>query len=103
MKIDFNNVRRKALKCHDRLVRTLNEHLTESGCTVVVDTDQIEDDMNELRDLIGSIAMTFVDGNPAIANVFEEVYPGVDGMVVFNPESHDGVDADADDESSEPE
>lgn len=86
MKVDFNNLRLRALKAHDRLVTTLNEHRTDSGYTIHVDCDQIEDDLNDLRQYLGSIASTYQEGDPNFKDVFSEHYPGETAMKVFNPE-----------------
>lgn len=85
MKVDFNSLRIRALKAHDRLVETLNEHLTDSGDTVVVDADQIESDLNDLRQYLGSIASVYEEGKPEFADVFSQHYPEGKGMAVFNP------------------
>lgn len=95
MKVDFNSLRIRALKAHDRLVETLNEHLTDSGATVVVDADQIESDLNDLRELLCTLASTYEEGKPEFADVFSQHYPEGKGMAVFNPEPEEDDDDDA--------
>jgi hypothetical protein len=86
MKVDFNNLRLKALKAHDSLIRTLNEHILSEGYTVHVDCDQIASDLEDLRQYIGGIAMVYEEGNDNFKNVFEDHYPEGKSMAVFNPE-----------------
>lgn len=84
MKVNFNNLRLMALKAHDNLVATLNEHILEEG--VHVDCDQIEDVLNDLRQYIGSIASVYQEGDPEFKDVFSEHYPEGKAMAIFNPE-----------------
>lgn len=104
MKINFNNVRKQALYRYDALVEKLNaaiirnddnyakpndirhDHDVNLKGYVVIDTEDIEDILSDLRMMIGSIASTYEEGNEDFKDVFSEVYPeGVDKvMEVFN-------------------
>jgi len=88
MKIDFNNVRRQACYSFDRLVKTLNQNLEKAanGHQVVrVYTDEIENELCDLGQLIGIIAATFDEGNPDMVDLYDEV--GV--RETFNPNPED--------------
>lgn len=85
MNVDFNNLRILALKAHDSLVNTLNQHILSEGYTVHVDCDQIACDLDELRQYIGSIASVY-DVNGDFKDVYSDHYPEGKSMAVFNPE-----------------
>lgn len=74
MKINFNNVRRQACFAYDRLVNKLNTAKEYEGY-ILVDPSWIQKDLDELRQLIGSIAMTYEEGNDEFKDVYEEEYP----------------------------
>ncbi len=67
MKIDFNNVRRRALASYSGLVRTLKDR-TEDG-QVKVSLWEIESDMENLRSALVGIALTHEPGNAEFADV----------------------------------
>ena len=89
MKVDFNNVRKQACLAHDRLVSILDngkcveedsigEYIEGYGRldkdTIILDVEQLEDVMNDLRMKIGTIAMCS-DGSDDVKTVYEELYP----------------------------
>ncbi len=102
MEVDFNNLRRKALHAYDSLVRKLNCRITDDDTTVAIDSDgrtvyknwpvlvvemdYIQEELDDLRDYIGGIAMVYQKDDPKFANVFEEVYPKGKQMEMFNQE-----------------
>ena len=104
MEVDFNNLRRKALHAYDSLVRKLNARITSQDTTVVltdeqaekttyknwpvlvVEMEDIQEELDDLRDYIGGIAMVYQKDDPKFANVFEEVYPKGKQMAPFNQE-----------------
>lgn len=106
MKVNFNNVRKQALYRHDALVNSLNEaiiknddqyatpndayhgHSVNLKGYVLIDPETIDDIMNDLRMVIGTIASCYEEGNEEHADVFSEVYPeGTEkAMAIFNPE-----------------
>lgn len=69
MKIDFNNVRRQACFAYDRLCKTLNASKEYEGY-MLVNPDSIQKDMDDLRMMIGSIAMTYEDDRDDFKNVY---------------------------------
>jgi hypothetical protein len=86
MNVNFNNLRKKTCKTVDLLTRKLNACITADGI-VEVPAEDIQDVMNELQELVGSIAMCYNPNDDDVINVFSELYPGEnDGMVDFNPD-----------------
>lgn len=100
MKVNFNNLRVQACNAHDRLVARLNYHILKDvkdksfvegfgwigDGTIVIDAEQLEDIMNDLRMMVGSIAGIYEEGNEDFKNVYEEKYPNDKQMEIFNPE-----------------
>lgn len=82
MNIDFNNVRLQACYAYDRLVMDLNRCNSYEGY-LLVDPKNLEKELNDLRMVIGSIAMTFEEGNPDFKDVYEQEYPEGNNMQVF--------------------
>ena len=85
MDIDFNNVRVQAIHSFNRLVTTLNKSIepTVAGWKKVeVSVSDIEEDINDLRQLIGAIACTFHKDDPD----FKMVYTDDIHMQCFNEE-----------------
>lgn len=94
MEVNFNNMREQAIFAYDRLVEKLNSSIHRNdeyvefpnghyqslkGC-VVIDASQIKKDIDDLRQTIGIIAMTFEPGD----DQFKDVYPIDRSMQVFN-------------------
>ena len=73
MKVNFNNLRKQAIYSHDRLVQKLNS-ANENG-TITIDAETIQREMDDLRSMIGSIAMTYEDNNEDFKDVYSEVFP----------------------------
>ena len=108
MKINFNNVRKQAMFSYDRLCERLNSHIRKEGQetlwlddfgriekgTIVIDAESLQNEMENLRSLIGSIACTFEPENEDFKDVYEEAYPLSQDkrMVCFNepPEEDEG-------------
>lgn len=88
MKVNFNNARRNACRAHDRLIKILNAHISGGSInSVIVDCDDLEDVLNDLRMSIGTIASVYEEGNDDFKDVFQELYPEEDDhMAFFNPE-----------------
>lgn len=86
MQVDFNNLRKMVLRTHDDLVRVLNRNLAADRLSVTVDVSEISGILNELRSLIGIIAMCHDKQNPDMAEVYSEFYPDGACLAVFNPE-----------------
>lgn len=102
MKVNFNNLRRQAVIAHNKLVMKLNEakcpdkavgdwiddygQLREN--TIIIEADELEDVMNDLRQMIGGVAMTYKEGDEDFKDIYAEMYPEVSGkaMAIFYPE-----------------
>jgi len=109
MKVNFNNVRKQALYRYDDLATKLNAaiikddeqwarpndihhgHSINLKGYVCIDAEDLDELMNDLRMLIGTIASCHVTDDPECTDVFSEVYPeNTDkAMVCFNPESEE--------------
>lgn len=102
MKVDFNNLRKKAIYACDALTDKLNNAILKHDeyakpnsvyhdqqvnikGYVLIDTEEIQNEMDELRDLIGAIGMVHEEGNKEFVNVFEEKY-AKGSMKSFNDE-----------------
>lgn len=93
MKVNFNNLRKRACFAYDRLAIKLNDAIKEyeseysEGGKLIIDCDEIQREMDELKQLIGGIAMCYNEDDPDMKDVFEEIYPDDKVMVDFNPDS----------------
>jgi len=78
MKVNFNNLRKKACYSYDRLATKLNDALNsppyEEG-EMVVYTEDIQEEMDNLRELIMGIAMVYKEGDEDFKDVSDEVEP----------------------------
>ena len=93
MEVNFNNLRKKTCYAYDRLANKLNNAIkeyekeySEKG-TLMIDCDEIQREMDELKQLIGSMAMCYNENDPDMKDVFEEIYPDEKTMVDFNPDA----------------
>lgn len=84
MKVDFNNVRRQACYSYDKLCVKLNNAIKDkpSHSMIVIDPEDIREDMEDLRMLIGTIAMSYLEGDDEV----KDVYPTDRKMEEFYPE-----------------
>lgn len=85
MKVDFNNLRKKACFAYDRLAKKLNKAIGADG-EIIIDPEDIQEEMDDLRQLIASIASCYFEGSDEVKDVYEEAYAGDESMVDFNPE-----------------
>lgn len=106
MTVNFNNVRKNAIFAYDKLVEKLNYSIIknkeqyaepngEDHCNlkgyVLINAKEIEDEISSLRQTIGVMAMTSIEGNEEFKDVYEEVFPNEDQrMKLFNQEEEDG-------------
>lgn len=74
MTVDFNNLRKQACYAYDRLCTKLNEAIDEDG-NIEISAEEIQDDMDELRQNVMIIACVFEEGNEEFREVSEEVRP----------------------------
>lgn len=105
MKVNFNNVRKQSLYRYDELAKRLNSAIIKNDDQwaqpndiyhgpinikgyVCIDAEDLDEIMNDLRMLLGTIASCYFEGDDDHKDVFSEVYPeGTDkAMVCFNPE-----------------
>jgi hypothetical protein len=102
MKVNFNNLRKQAIYAYDRLAEQLNAatikkddysewvddygHITKG--TIIIEAEDIQRNMDDLRMLIGSIAMVYQEGDEEVKDVYSEVFPEDSDtrMVCFNDE-----------------
>ncbi len=106
MNIDFNNVRKQAVYAYEDLVEKLNGAIIKNDKQwalpngiyhgqdvnlkgyVLIDAEDLQSTVDELRSLIGSIAMTYKPKDKSFKNMFEEIYPEENkSMPCFNEES----------------
>lgn len=104
MKVDFNNLRRQAIYACDALTQKLNDAIIRNDDSyakpngyewdvnlkgyVLIEAEDIRKQMDSLRMMVGSIAMTFEEENEDFKDVYEEVFPTREegGMKHFNDE-----------------
>lgn len=105
MNVNFNNLRRQCVNRYNDLCKKLNdatiketenrEFVDNYGWigkgTIIIDAEDIQSDMDDLRMLIGSIAMVYEEGSKEFANIYEEMFPeNTDKtMASFNEENDD--------------
>jgi hypothetical protein len=101
MKVDFNNARKQAMRYYDRLVEKLNYAVIKEGGRygkpngamhdlvdlhgyVLIDSEDIRELLDDLRGVIGGIAMTYQPGEEDFKDVYSEVYSDEeDRMEIF--------------------
>ena len=101
MEVNFNNLRKQALFAYDSLAEKLNCSFLEdnewgtsktekremiSG-NMLIDSDDIQKDMDNLRMLIGSIASVYEPDDENFKDIYSEVYTDDKRMVSFNPDA----------------
>lgn len=93
MEVNFNNLRNKTCLAYDRLTKKLNNAIAEYEKTysekgrLLIDCDEIQEEMDELKSLIGTIAMCYEENNAEMEDVFNKLYGDDKSMLDFNPES----------------
>lgn len=107
MNVDFNGVRKSLCRTHDRLIAKLNRsiimqdqfatpnELEDDRRTVniknyvLIDASEIDELLNDMRFMIGTVAACYDEDDPNFQDVYEQVYPaaGDKRMAEFNPES----------------
>jgi hypothetical protein len=105
MKVNFNNARKQAMRYYDRLVEKLNyavikeegQYGKPNGAThgsvdlrgyVLIDSDEIRGLLDDLRGVIGGIAMTYQPDEEDFKDVYSEMYPKEDDRmkIFYDPE-----------------
>lgn len=85
MNVDFDSLRKKACFTYDRLAKKLNNSIDEFD-NLTIDCEVIKKDMDNLKQLIGTIAMC-KSKEAGFKDVFEEIYPGDKAMIDFSPDT----------------
>jgi len=103
MTVNYNNVRKQTIFAYEELVKKLNnsivkdkqyadvdgEHCCIKGF-VLIDANDIQKQMDTLRQMIGVIAMTSIDGDEEFKDVYDEVFPNESqSMKRFNDEEQE--------------
>lgn len=83
MKVNFNNVRLKAIRSYSRLCRTLNSEIHDGDLTVT--PEEIQHDMDDLRDALVTIACCYQEGDEG----FEDISDKIGDVPSFNEEPED--------------
>lgn len=65
-------------------IKEYEKDYSEKG-TLVIDCNEIQREMDDLKGLIGSIAMCYDENYPDMKDIFEEIYSDDKTMVDFNP------------------
>lgn len=101
MNVNFNNLRRQAVHRYNTLCNRLNQAKLKTDDNVfiegygwlrtgdiVIGCNEIQEMMDDLRMLIGSIAMVYEEGNKDFENVYDQMYPqeSEKQLSEFNPE-----------------
>jgi len=84
MKVNFNEVRKRALLAYERLCGKLNEAIVDRKIDIHV--QEIQKDMDDLKLNLGVIAMTFDPDVEGFDDVFSSVYDEDERMTQFNQE-----------------
>jgi hypothetical protein len=104
MTVNFNNLRKQAVYAYESLCEKLNDAiLTETQYAtrndvkhgqeidikgnILIDAEDIQKDMDNLRSMIGSIAMTYEEGDDNFQDVYQQIFPDENqSMKSFNDE-----------------
>lgn len=102
MTINFNNVRKQALYAYDDIAKMLLASIVKQddqyavvpgtlhGQTmnikgfVLIDAEDLQKRMNDLRFTLSAIGMTYEEGNPDFKDVYGEIFPGDGMLTVFD-------------------
>lgn len=72
MTVNFNNLRKQACYAYDRLTNKLNSSIDNSG-QISISAEEIQEDMDDLRMMIMSIACVFEENNADFSDVSDQV------------------------------
>lgn len=75
MQVDINNVRLQACMAYKRLCVAMNDCRQErpSGTYVFIGSAEIKDDMDTLRDLLATIACSYIKDNPDFKDLSDNI------------------------------
>ncbi len=72
MTVNFNNLRKQACYAYDRLVDKLNSSI-DNGGQISISAEEIQEDMDDLRMMIMSIACVFEENSADFSDVSDQV------------------------------
>lgn len=75
MRVDFNNVRKQACFSYDRLAKKLNKNIDTEKEEINIDVEEIQEEMDNLRSLIMTIACIYKEGDADFVDLSEDVDP----------------------------
>lgn len=94
MKVDFNNLRKQLAFSFDKVTKKLNEGILpdkayngEKQGNILVDTEDLQKSMDELRSCIVSLLCCYEKDNPDCVSVYEDVLNN-GGLAKFNDNEH---------------
>ena len=74
MNVDMNNLRKQAIYSYARLCKTLNAHKGKMlNVSIIVDIDDIQADMDDLRQCLVALACCYNEGDDDFREVIDEV------------------------------
>lgn len=85
MNVDFNNARLQLANAYHRLCLNLNSAIGEDG-NIVIPVDDLQDQMDELRQLALMPCHIYEDNNPNFLCLSDKVTH----VAHFNPEENEG-------------
>lgn len=95
MEVDFNNLRKQLAFSFDKVTKKLNEGILPEKAyngnkygNILVDTEDLQKSMEELRSCIVSLLCCYEEGNPDCANVYDDVQNN-GGLARFNDTEND--------------
>lgn len=95
MEVDFNNLRKQLAFSFDKVTKKLNEGILPEKAyngnkygNILVDTEDLQKSMEELRSCIISLLCCYEEGNPDCINVYDDVQNN-GGLAKFNDTEND--------------
>lgn len=73
MQVNFNNLRVQAVQAYNRLTSTLNNYVNkEEGTIASIDTEAIQKDLDDLRQMLVTLACCYLEDDPNVKSVIDE-------------------------------
>lgn len=84
--VNFDNLRVRAIENYDSLVKKLNKSIKQANFeSIDIDPNYIQEEMDNLRMLIGAIASVYVEDVDNFCDAYSIAYPNEeDSMQLFN-------------------
>jgi len=75
MQVDMNNIRKQAVFAYNSLCKKLNDNRNDDGWGkfIRIDADEIQQDMDDLRSMIGALAFCYLPDNEEFRNLSDEI------------------------------